>query len=79
MYVHHGIHELIFNFVGTLEASQVGEICSATLTEKCILYCENVLQSVIQGIFRPLCPEGLALVFCFDRQTLRCRHYILCS
>lgn len=24
MYVHHGIHELIFNFVGTLEASQVG-------------------------------------------------------
>lgn len=24
IYVHHGIHELIFNFVGTLEASQVG-------------------------------------------------------
>lgn len=24
MYVHHGIHDLIFNFVGTLEASQVG-------------------------------------------------------
>lgn len=23
MYVHHGIHDLIFNFVGTLEASQV--------------------------------------------------------
>lgn len=24
MYVHHGIHDIIFNFVGTLEASQVG-------------------------------------------------------
>lgn len=24
MYVHHGIHDLIFNFVGTLEANQVG-------------------------------------------------------
>lgn len=24
IYVHHGIHDLIFNFVGTLEASQVG-------------------------------------------------------
>ena len=23
MYIHHGIHDLIFNFVGTLEASQV--------------------------------------------------------
>lgn len=23
MYVHHGIHDLIFNFVGTLEAGQV--------------------------------------------------------
>lgn len=32
MYVHHGIHDLIFNFVGTLEASQVGVICPATLT-----------------------------------------------
>lgn len=30
MYVHHGIHDLIFNFVGTLEASQVGP---ATLCE----------------------------------------------
>lgn len=27
MYVHHGIHDLIFNFVGTLEASQVGVNC----------------------------------------------------
>lgn len=37
MYVHHGIHDLIFNFVGTLEAGQVGVTSrrSATLTEVC--------------------------------------------
>lgn len=32
MYVHHGIHDLIFNFVGTLEASQVGVAVNISTT-----------------------------------------------
>lgn len=73
MYVHHGIHELIFNFVGTLEASQVGVKSALPHLQKyvffkwCILYCENVLQSVMQGICRSLSPEGLALWTLSDR------------
>lgn len=35
--------------------------------KECILYCENVLQSVMQGIFRSLSPEGLALWTLSDR------------
>lgn len=43
IYVHHGIHDFIFNFVGTLEASQVGltllKVCDRnnTLTSCCSL------------------------------------------
>lgn len=36
MYVHHGIHDLIFNFVGTLEASQVGVTQEALCEGKCV-------------------------------------------
>lgn len=36
MYVHHGIHDLIFNFVGTLEASQVGVTLEALCEGKCV-------------------------------------------
>lgn len=42
MYVHHGIHDLIFNFVGTLEASQVG----VTLEAQYALYVSRYLSSV---------------------------------
>lgn len=38
MYIHHGIHDLIFNFVGTLEASQVCTEFDITVS---LLYPQN--------------------------------------
>lgn len=46
MYVHHGIHDLIFNFVGTLEASQVGVTLEALCEGKYALYVSRYLSSV---------------------------------
>lgn len=57
MYVHHGIHDLIFNFVGTLEASQVGvnSHCSATFNNTDETHCLTSCGFFIEiSVFLPL-------------------------
>lgn len=45
MYVHHGVHDFIFNFVGTLEASQVG-LSSPRSTTPLTLGEKNAVQAL---------------------------------
>lgn len=69
MYVHHGIHDLIFNFVGTLEASQVGvnSHCSATFTNTDETHCLTSCGFFIEiSVFLPLHHIGTKwITICF--------------